>query len=155
MLCHKRTDDTRGLRLSYGCHISEAADLFIDLRKTPEDSRNYFMQTCKECRGAFIQMLIDWQDERVALRELEPEDDESASSDWGEIRLRDGTDIAGLILCFPDKTLRVIVPENEQGVRFTTKLYHIVDDVWSIHFMPEWYTRERVVELRESEQNGH
>src|SRR6185295_10477255 len=72
MLCHAYGYDKRSLTLNCFYAVEEAVPEVIDLRKCGDDVKalGYYLRICKTCRGALLQHLRQWRDERVARRHL-------------------------------------------------------------------------------------
>lgn len=76
MLCGAYGEDKRTLRCRYFYDLKEMVPEMLFLKA--EDS--FFLRTCKSCRGALLQRLAEWRDERVALRP-EPKDHDGYLAD--------------------------------------------------------------------------
>lgn len=73
MLCEVEGPDMRGLYVSCGYAVHEAVPEMIDtwLVKEPVGVPFWYLRICKSCRGAFLQHLATWADERKQRRGLE------------------------------------------------------------------------------------
>lgn len=77
MLCHAHGADKRSLFLSCFYDVSEVVPEAIDLKGCDEsvNDRGWYLRICKSCRGALLQRLQGWRNERVALRSLPKDHD--------------------------------------------------------------------------------
>jgi len=71
MLCGAYGADKRSLFVECGYAVEEAVPEAIDLFAVENEAlrnRGYYLLLCKSCRGALLQHMQEWRNERVALR---------------------------------------------------------------------------------------
>lgn len=67
MLCHAHGEDKRSLRIECFYAVDEVVPEALDLSLV-EGEGGYYLRICKSCRGALLDRLAEWREERVALR---------------------------------------------------------------------------------------
>lgn len=72
MLCHAHGEDKRSLRIECFYAVEEVVPEALDLYDVGGEW-GYFLRICKSCRGALLDRLGEWRNERVALRD-QPKD---------------------------------------------------------------------------------
>lgn len=68
MMCHAYGQDKRSLYISCFYAVYEVVPEAIDLSLTNRKEQGYYLRICKSCRSAFLKMMGDWRQNRIALR---------------------------------------------------------------------------------------
>ena len=115
MLCHAYGADKRSLFIRCGYRIDEIVPEFLDLHKTVSSKLHYYINICKSCRGALLDMLVDWREERVALRSVAKDHD--GELEWQPADANVPMRVNG----------RTVMMTMEQAKEFRAKLDELLD----------------------------
>lgn len=105
MLCHAYGQDKRNLRVECMYAVEEVVPEALSLRD--EGAHYYYLRICKSCRGALLDHMATWREERVALRGR-PKDHDGHLEDQ---------DYTGLV-CVRHNGRVIYVTEDEWRTRF-------------------------------------
>jgi hypothetical protein len=80
----------RSLFVSCFYSIEEVLPEAISMHDVPDaaDPRAYYLRICKACRAGFLGKLVEWWDERSALRDIAKDNDGSPEIWYGTIPVR-------------------------------------------------------------------